>query len=222
MRRRFSRIALAITAVAIVAIAGGITYAVAEIGGGGVINGCYKSGSRGDDDDDDRGHRKGSGQLRVIDPATERCRRHETPISWNQTGPQGAKGDKGDPGPQGPAGPPGPRGSTGRTGPRGPQGPAMPWALVNSAGTLIRGSHVVATNRLPTPAWGPAAYEVIFDRRVNTCGYVGSTWESPTDPGSTVGVFDRTTPPNPNAVFVTTHNSAGAQTPLRFMLIVMC
>ena len=42
MRVRFSRIALVITAVAIVAIAGGVTYAVAEIGGGGVINGCYR------------------------------------------------------------------------------------------------------------------------------------------------------------------------------------
>jgi hypothetical protein len=216
MHKRVRRVALALTAVVVVAVAGGVTYAVAQIGGGGVINGCYKSGSRGDDDDDDRGHRRGSGQLRVIDPATERCRRGETPISWNQTGPQGTKGDKGDPGPPGPAGRPGP------IGPRGPQGPTMPWALVRANGTLLRGSHVVATNRLPTPAWGPAAYEVIFDRRVNTCGYVGSTWESPGDPGSTVGVFDRTTPPNPNAVFVTTHDSTGAQTPLRFMLIVMC
>ena len=42
MRRRFRRVALAITAVAVVAIAGGVTYAVADIGGGGVINGCYK------------------------------------------------------------------------------------------------------------------------------------------------------------------------------------
>ena len=40
MRRRFSRVVLAVTAVAIVAIAGAATYAVAEIGGGGVIGGC--------------------------------------------------------------------------------------------------------------------------------------------------------------------------------------
>ena len=32
MRRRFRRVALAITAVAVVAIAGGVTYAVADIG----------------------------------------------------------------------------------------------------------------------------------------------------------------------------------------------
>jgi hypothetical protein len=70
MRRRFRRVALAITAVAAVAIAGGVTYAVADIGGGGVINGCYKSQN---------------GQLRLIDPATDSCHPSETAISWSQT-----------------------------------------------------------------------------------------------------------------------------------------
>jgi hypothetical protein len=56
MRRRFRRVVLAITGVAVVAIAGGVTYAVADIGGGVVINGCYKSQN---------------GQLRLIDPATD-------------------------------------------------------------------------------------------------------------------------------------------------------
>jgi hypothetical protein len=81
MRTRVRRVALAVTAVAVVAIAGGVTYAVAEIGGGGVINGCYKSVN---------------GQLRLIDPATDSCNPSETPISWGQTGTQGPKGDKGD------------------------------------------------------------------------------------------------------------------------------
>ena len=96
MRRRFRRVVLAITAVAVVAIAGGVTYAVADIGGGGVINGCYKSQN---------------GQLRLIDPATDSCHPSETAISWSQTGPQG------------PAGPPGdrlvPQGRKGRLGHRG-------------------------------------------------------------------------------------------------------
>jgi Collagen triple helix repeat (20 copies) len=105
MRRRFSRVTLAITAVAIVAIAGSVTYAVADIGGGGVINGCYKSQN---------------GQLRVIDPATDSCLPSEKSISWSQSGPQGP------PGPQGPAGPQGPKGDTGATGPQGPAGPAGP------------------------------------------------------------------------------------------------
>jgi hypothetical protein len=89
MRRRFRRVALAVAAVVAVAIAGGVTYAVADIGGGGVINGCYKSQN---------------GQLRLIDPASDNCLPSETAISWGQTGtqgppgPQGPKGDKGDPG----------------------------------------------------------------------------------------------------------------------------
>jgi hypothetical protein len=93
MRRRFRRVALAVTAVVAVAIAGGVTYAVADIGSGAVINGCYKSQN---------------GQLRLIDPSTDSCHPSETPISWSQTGPAGQKGDKGDPGPPGPQGPPGP------------------------------------------------------------------------------------------------------------------
>jgi hypothetical protein len=96
MRRRFSRVTLAITAAAIVAIAGGVTYAVADIGGGGVINGCYKSQN---------------GQLRLIDPATDSCNPSEKAISWNRTGPTGAKGATGATGPTG---------AKGATGPRGP------------------------------------------------------------------------------------------------------
>jgi hypothetical protein len=111
MRRRFRRVALAVTAVVVVAIAGGVTYALADIGSGGVINGCYKSQN---------------GQLRVIDPATDSCLPSETPISWSQTGPQGPKGDKGDPGPQGPTGSPGPTGATGPPGPQGATGPTGP------------------------------------------------------------------------------------------------
>jgi hypothetical protein len=106
MRRRFRRVALAASAVVAVAVAGGVTYAVADIGSGGVINGCYTQ----------------RGQLRLIDPATESCRRSETSISWSQTGPQGPKGDKGDPGPAGPQGPAGPAGPKGDKGDPGLQG----------------------------------------------------------------------------------------------------
>jgi hypothetical protein len=95
MRRRVTRIALAITAVVVVAIAGGVTYAVAQIGSGGLLHGCYTSAN---------------GQLRLIDPATDSCHPSETPISWSQTGPQGLKGDPGPPGPAGPQGPAGPPG----------------------------------------------------------------------------------------------------------------
>ena len=108
MRRRFRRVAMAIIAVAVVAIAGGVTYAVADIGGGGVINGCYKSQN---------------GQLRLIDPATDSCHPSESAIAWSQTGPQGPAGATGPPGPTGPAGPAGHR-SAGRDRASGTSGAA--------------------------------------------------------------------------------------------------
>jgi Collagen triple helix repeat (20 copies) len=117
MRMRFSRIALAITAGAVIAIVGGVTYAVADIGDGGVIHGCYQ---------------KNVGNLRVIDPgAGDSCRPSEIAISWSQTGPQGPQGP---PGPTGPAGPQGPAGATGPAGPPGPQGPAGPQGATGPQG----------------------------------------------------------------------------------------
>jgi hypothetical protein len=132
MRRRFRRVAMALIAVAVVAIAGGVTYAVADIGDGGVINGCYKSQS---------------GQLRLIDPATDSCHPSETAISWSQTGPQGPKGDKGDkgdPGPTGPIGPAGPAGPQGPQGATGPQGPVGPPGPTNPNADLLDGTDSTA------------------------------------------------------------------------------
>ena len=104
MRRRFRRVALAITAVAVVAIAGGVTYAVADIGGGGVINGCYKTQN---------------GQLRLIDRRADSCLPSETAISWGQTGHKGPRATR----PSGPAGPQGPKGDKGDKGDQGAQAP---------------------------------------------------------------------------------------------------
>lgn len=68
----------------------------------------------------------------VTTNGTPSCHPHDTTISWNQTGPQGAQGPagavgpqglKGDPGPTGPQGPKGDTGAIGGTGPAGPQGP---------------------------------------------------------------------------------------------------
>ena len=70
-----------------------------------------------------------SGVLRVINPATQTCGGNETPLSWNQTGPEGPMGPQGPQGPQGevgPVGPVGPQGETGPVGPVGPQGAVGP------------------------------------------------------------------------------------------------
>jgi hypothetical protein len=46
---------------------------------------------------------KKNGQMRIA----EKCRKNETPISWNTLGPQGPAGPQGIQGPQGPTGPAG-------------------------------------------------------------------------------------------------------------------
>jgi hypothetical protein len=159
MHRRVRRGALAVTAVALVAIAGAVTYAVAGIGGGGVINGCYKTQN---------------GQLRVIDPATDRCRPSETAISWSQTGPTGARGPTGPPGPtgqRGPTGPPGSKGATGTAGPAGPKGATGPGGPTGQRGptgppgskgaTGTAGPKGATGPRGPTGPSGLAGYEQI-------------------------------------------------------------
>jgi hypothetical protein len=224
MRRRFRRIALAITAVAVVAIAGGITYAVADIGGGGVINGCYKSQN---------------GQLRLIDPATDSCRPSETAISWSQTGPQGPAGPAGPQGPAGPAGPAGPQGPQGETGPQGatgPQGPAGPqgpkgdpgaaatplFAVVDGRATpptIVRGAHATSVDRGAIRG----AFRVFFDRNVRSCAYVATIGlpgaATTEDPGFITTVGDAL---SANAVFVTTHDVTGALADRSFHLQVIC
>jgi hypothetical protein len=132
MHRRVRRGALAVTAVALVAIAGAVTYAVAGIGGGGVINGCYKSQN---------------GQLRLIDPATGHCLPSERSISWNQTGTQGP------PGPKGATGPAGAKGATGGTGAKGATGPAGAKGATGATGA--KGATGAAGPKGATGARGP-------------------------------------------------------------------
>src|SRR3954468_11439708 len=50
-----------------------------------------------------------SGNLRVIDSASEACKGNAASLDWSQTGPRGPAG------PAGPAGPQGPKGDTGAT-----------------------------------------------------------------------------------------------------------
>ena len=146
MHTRIRRVALAVAAVAIVAIAGGVTYAVADIGGGGVINGCYKTQN---------------GQLRLIDPAADSCHPSETAISWSQTGPPGPRGDKGDPGPQGPIGP---------QGPAGPPATSLFAAVSAECSGIIVGSGVVSVERA-----FPVRCDVRFNRDVTNCLAMATT-----------------------------------------------
>ena len=79
---------VAIGAVALFAVAGGIAYAAIP-DAAGVIHGCYRTST-----DDQKG------QLRVVDSATS-CRNNELPIQWNATGAQGVPGPAGEDGADG-------------------------------------------------------------------------------------------------------------------------
>ena len=98
-----TRLLLVLVSVGLLATAGGIAYATIP-GDDGVIHGCYLTRT---------------GLLRVIDPTTSSCTSFETPIDWNQTGPEGPSGPQG---PQGEPGPPGPQGPEGPQGAPGPSG----------------------------------------------------------------------------------------------------
>jgi len=77
----------------------------------GVIHGCYNTTN---------------GSQRLIDDATDSCKKKELPIEWNQVGPQGPQGVPGPQGAQGPVGPVGPAGSPGEKGDKGDKGDPGP------------------------------------------------------------------------------------------------
>jgi hypothetical protein len=80
---------LALGAVVLIAVAGGVAYAAIP-DSHGVIHACYS---------------KKLGVLRVIDSeAGKTCLPGEKALTWNQKGEQGPAGPQGEPGPQGPAG----------------------------------------------------------------------------------------------------------------------
>jgi hypothetical protein len=107
----------------------------------GVIHGCYPP----------------SGKLRVIDNATAACKRNETRLDWNQTGPTG---------PAGPAGTQGAKGDTGATEPAGAPGPARTvlFAVIRSGcAGVLGGDATDATHPLATRC------DVRFNRDLTGC-----------------------------------------------------
>ncbi len=105
-----SRFVVAVVAATLTAaVVSGIAWGVSPIGGNGTINACYNPNT-------------GALKLNVIGHCPNKGAK--TPITWDQTGPQGATGATGSQGPTGATGATGARGPTGATGATGPQGPA--------------------------------------------------------------------------------------------------
>jgi hypothetical protein len=154
------------------------------------------------------------------------------------TGPPGSAGAAGPPGPAGPSGPSGPLGLTGAAGPSGPSGPSGPtgltgsagpsgpsgpagagtnlWAVINSNGTLNRGSGVVSSANL---GGATGAYEVIFNRNVSACAYVATVFRVFLQAG---GISTDLRGGNNNGVFVETTDGVGALADRPFHLAVFC
>jgi hypothetical protein len=146
---------------------------------------------------------------------------------------RGARGVRGAAGPPGPAGAQGPAGALGAKGDKGDKGdpgtagaPGQPatklWAVVESDGTLVRGSGAVSSGHAGGGA-GSGFYEVIFNTNVRACAYVatiGNTGSAGNPVPGEIGVVGRAT--NVNGVFVATVNSAGAQADRSFHLAVFC
>lgn len=111
----------AVVAVGLVFVAQAVIAQSSEI-----INACYK----------DRG--PATGQLRL---ASE-CRRDESAIFWNQTGPQGETGSQGEKGDTGDTGPQGEVGESGAIGPQGATGPQGPRGFTGPSGSNILDLHL--------------------------------------------------------------------------------
>lgn len=86
-------------------------------------------------------------------------------------------------------------------------------ANISASGTVIEGSRVTSATQL-----FPGQYEVAFNRDVSNCAY-NATLDNNSGTGEIV-VDPRSG--NANAVFVQTHNSAGADAARSFYLEVIC
>jgi hypothetical protein len=129
---QLTRRSAVVGATAAAVLAGGSAAAVATTTGSqNVYQGCLQ-------------HNLGALYRVEVNPTSPaKCLPHDTPVSWNQTGPAGntgAQGPKGDLGPQGPkgdSGAQGPQGDAGAIGPAGPKGdvgPAGPQGPKGDAG----------------------------------------------------------------------------------------
>ena len=103
MTRKTGRLMAAAATVGVCVAAGG-GYAVAASGHNSMVSACV------------------SKKTHVL--YTGKCKRHDTPLTWNRQGPRGARGATGATGPAGATGAKGAKGATGPAGPAGPTGPA--------------------------------------------------------------------------------------------------
>lgn len=97
-------------------------------------------------------------------------------------------------------------------------GSATLWAVVNADGTVARSDGHLSAANLAT-----GEYEVIFRRNIRNCAYIatiGGSGSVGTEPTGEITVIGRVS--SVNGVFLTTHDSTGANANRGFHLFVNC
>lgn len=136
--------------------------------------------------------------------AGKHCKRSQTKVAWNQTGPAGPKGTTGSSGATGATGAAGAAGAAG-------QPASAEWATVEGNGKLIAGHGVVSTKL----TFGPS-FEVIFDRDMSRCGVTATSNQTAL---TMLGYVDSE---HPNTVFVLEEASPGVQAANAFTVAAFC
>lgn len=124
---------------------------------------------------------------------------------------------KGNSGPRGLRGLAGATGATGAQGPKGDIGPPGAslalWAVVDSGGNLVRGSHAVSSSISPLGG----TYTVTFDQDVDRCAYLATLYGD----ASSGEILPSHFVSGP-AVTVQTFTPSGNPAPHTFHLAVLC
>ncbi len=147
-------------------------------------------------------YHKKSGRLRVVDEGAS-CKGKEIVLSWAQPGT------------------PGPQGLTGADGAPGEPATRL-WAVVDSAGTLLRGSGVAVPVGTDLSASGNTR-AVPFDRDLSECAWVAAIGGDHVNAGVVKGFITSTLGPNAQTVRVSMTDSDNASVQNQgFHVIVFC
>lgn len=184
IRRRISYANVAATMALVLAVSGGAYAATGGFSSGGTLHACVNE----------------EGVIRLIKPG-KKCKRGQTAVSWNQTGPAGAPGATGAMGAAGAPGTPGAKGAAGT-------GPPSLWALIGPEGELVDGSEVAHVE-------GKDPVTVTFDRNVEHCAITGGLGSSPA-----TEIFER--PLTQGKAFVVTTNDKGELVGSFFYVVATC
>jgi hypothetical protein len=92
------------------------------------------------------------------------------------------------------------------------------YAVVNTNGTLARSLGAVSAKKVGATG----TYEVIFNRNVSACAYIGTIGSALATGATTGQISVSPRSGNVNGVFIRTANSAGTNTDLGFHLAVLC